>query len=620
MNTLFPKNLGKTPPSKLQNLTLRGFGGGWNTVDDDISMKPQYLVTLKNFRRTSAGGQQLRYGSRWYADVASAVTGTILDMTYFNSVIIAVMNTGQIATIGANGLVTAIWNTAIAALLPGAPGAWGASFLTVNFVPYKDQLIIHNGVDKPITIDSTNKVTYLQDLATGSNVNVPIGLFGCIASNYHCVMGIPGAPSTVFISAVGTAGVFPGDAAPNDSISIDVGAYAPSGAPSIRGCIGFRQFLVVFFEKQSLLITLGVYNASGVHTPQFPDTLPQCGLLGHRCISLVDNDIRFSGINGMGTGSRNLYTVTVDTHYLSNRVESGYRSIIGNLDLPTQRQACFQVYDPLTHDTLLFSPSGDFSSADFGTDFSLGGQSTVLVYTKNAELQYDGWSFYTGMNWNCGCTSFLGRVFFATGTRIYQHGNPVYSGENFSADKMLDRDSSWLQNTNYSTGNIIFDSVTNESYTCAIIHASGSGTFLQDRTNNPSLWVKYNGIPLSFEFELPWLDGQDPMKVKQLRFVNIATKGTAEFTLQLYTDNLYKDVNGLQIYSPGVSMDFVGNDAPGFGYDAGPFGGGRRSRDPRLFGLPIKFKTLKARIIGSTLNPLQIVNISFLFSRGRYKR
>src|SRR6266436_6222352 len=191
MNRLFARRTKKQAPSKLQPLTLRGFGGGWDTADDDISMKPSFLVALNNFRRTSGGGQQLRYGSKWYADVKAVVTGTILDMVYFSNFIVVVMSSGQIAKVSQSGIATVIWNTAIAAALPGAPGPWGSTFVMVNFVPFKDQLVIHNGVDKPLSIDKNLTVTYLQDLATGSNVNVPIGLYGCVASNYHCIMGIP---------------------------------------------------------------------------------------------------------------------------------------------------------------------------------------------------------------------------------------------------------------------------------------------------------------------------------------------------------------------------------------------------------------------------------------------
>lgn len=98
------------------------------------------------------------------------------------------------------------------------------------------------------------------------------------------------------------------------------------------------------------------------------------------------------------------------------------------------------------------------------------------------------------------------------------------------------------------------------------------------------------------------------------------SNGTATFTLRVWVDNLYKDADGNILYNPAISMDFVGNDAPGFGYDAGPYGGGRRSGDPRLMGFPIKFKKLKAGIVGSTTKPLEISLISFLYLKGLFKR
>jgi len=108
-------------------------------------------------------------------------------------------------------------------------------------------------VDKPVSISVALATTYLQDLATGSNTNVPIGKYGCTVGNYHVVAGIPAAPTVAYIASKATAGTFPGDPAPNDAISFDVGAYAPAGATEIRGVAGFRQFLIVFFLTQAAI-------------------------------------------------------------------------------------------------------------------------------------------------------------------------------------------------------------------------------------------------------------------------------------------------------------------------------------------------------------------------------
>src|SRR5262245_30679292 len=204
-------------------------------------MDPRFLTNAKNVVRTPSGAGTVRYGSKWYVDVAGTGTGTILDMTYFNGRLICVMTTGQIVSVDhPTPTKTLIWSVAIANALPGNPAGWSTSLTQVSFVPFRDKLIIHNGTDKPIIISPTFVVTYLQDLASGSNINTPIGKYGCTVSNYHVVAGVSASSTQIYVSHTGTAGTFPGDAAPNDAISIDVGAYAPEGAISIRGVAGFR--------------------------------------------------------------------------------------------------------------------------------------------------------------------------------------------------------------------------------------------------------------------------------------------------------------------------------------------------------------------------------------------
>jgi hypothetical protein len=800
---LFPNQILKqrTAKSRLKSLTLKGFGGGLNAVDDEYSMAPRFAVTLKNFRRAPSGGQQLRYGSSWFADVAASLPagGTILDKIYFNGRLIVVATSGNIVTVSDSGVVTTIWSTAIAALLPGAPSAWGSAFTTVNFVPFKDTLIIHNGKDKPLSISSVFKVTYLQDLATGSNVNVPIGKYGCVASNYHCVGGIPGSPTTIYITAVGTSGTFPGDPVPNDAISIDVGAYAPQGAVSIRGMIGFRSYLIIFFQGQTILVTLGVYNASGIHSPTFPDTLPKFGLLGHRCMTFIEQELIFAGLDGFSDAKRNLFSGLINSQHVSDRIEPLYRSIIGNLTDLQQLEQCFMVYDSLWHDTILFNPNG-----------------RCLVHTGSTGLHYDAWSeFNFPTNWSCACQSFLGRVFYSTGTKIFQHGNAVFANENYHADRMNDRDKNWARSTVFTAGQLVRSMVTNvalqsdtfnvapwtitaatvlwapntidplnsnnawllkedttigsqhkldqlvtvvagvtytrsiylknnagktyvslraysnpttatgvtvrfnlvtgefdlptvagtatqsynaiqmlngwwrvshtinmnnaetgvylrlsllqgdgssdasiydgdgttgvvifgnqleasqsmgayvptttaavtgdgaKSYTCSVSHTSGTTSMADDIAANPSWWAIYNGISIPFEMELPWMSGREPMKIKQLRFVAATAIGVARFTVEVYVDGLYKDDNGNIMYNPALMVEFVGNSMRGFGYDDGPYGGGRVADDPRLWGFPVKFKILKVKVFGTSTKTLQVNDFSFLYSEGQYKR
>jgi hypothetical protein len=315
--------------------------------------------------------------------------------------------------------------------------------------------------------------------------------------------------------------------------------------------------------------------------------------------------------------------------YLSSIVSPAYRRIVGSLtDLEQQNQS-FSVYDKLNNNYMLFIPK------TAGND-----SAQVLVYTFNQRLKMHAWSTFEGLEYKAAWTSILGRAFFAQGTRIYLGGNDTFTGENFYADKLRDRDYTYAPSRPmFNVGDLVLDSATQEIWKCVVAHAGSTyATFQLERELNPGMWVEYHGVPIKIEMELPWIDGKDPTKLKQLRFVSVATKGDGEFTFQAYVDNLYKDVDGELLtirnpdpdspdlyvpIKPAVEMAFIGNDAFGYGYDDGPdgidgaYGMGRRSRDPRLFGVPVKFKSVKFKIVGETQKKLELVNLSFLFAKGK---
>lgn len=587
MVSLFIHRPKRAPPSRLEEIILRGFGGGWNVVDEDTNMEAKYQPELKNLRRTPSGAQKLRFGTRMFSYIHTVCTGLIVDMEYFNNRIIVVTTTGQMATIDNAGTPLVLWNSTIASSLPGAPSGWSATS-QVDFVPWKDQLIIHNGTDKPIILSSTYVPTYLQDLATGSNVNVPIGKYGCIAANYHCVAGITGSPTTVYISSRGTSGTFPGDPPPNDGISIDVGAFAPSGAPQILAIAGYRQFLIVFFRGQSLIVTLGEYVASA-HTPQFTDEMPQFGIINHRCLATVENDLRFAGYDGMSSAKRNLFSGNIDSKFLSALIEPAWRE-----DLPVLVVGRpFLVHNSIEHCTYLF------------TNDIVG---TIYVYQANEQLKYESWTRYegTGFRVTCGCKSFLGRVFLGghvgNFTAIYQMGNDVFANEDYHTDLGNDFSAFWANNTAYTIGQHIFDVINGTSYECLVNHTSPpTGSFSAARETNPTHWEEYLGESISFTMEFPWIDGKSPMRTKQLRFISIDTRGSATFTVSAYVD-----FNA----AAALSMSFAGNEALS----------GRLSNDPQLYGFPLKFKTLKTIITGTATEPLTIAGLRYLFSKGRFRR
>lgn len=602
--SIFNKSMKKAQPSRLETSTLRGFSGGWNVVDDEHSMAPRYCVTLNNFMRTPSGGQKKRWGTGWFTDISDVNDSDIIDQTYFNGRIISVCANGKIVTTTDAGANAVIWDDTIAAALPGAPDGWNAGVIQCTFVPYKNTMIIHNGVDKPVTISSAFAVTYLQDLATGSNVNVPIGKYACVAANYHCIAGFDNSPTEIVISAAGTSGTFPGDADPNDSISIDVGAYAPEGAASIRGIAGYRTNLIVFLQGISIQIVLGSYDADGKHKPQFPDTFPKFGLIGDRCITVVENDLVFAGLGGLSSAKRNAFiTQALDSSYLSSIIEPAYRKQIAALTDTEQLLNAFSVYDPLQRNLMVFAKDGN-----------------GLVYTSNEKLSYKGWSSFSGMNYTCGCTSFLGRVFLSSGTRIFQLGNKTF-GEEYHADRVNDRDANWAQSTLFESNKLIRDTVTEEIWKVLIEHTTpATGTFADERSAHPEYYELYEGVAIDFELEMPWFEGKDRMKIKHNRYINVGSMGTSEFTVECYVDDLYKDIDGNKIYDAALSLVFTGNETPGFGIFTDQYGGGRRSGTPLLYKYPVKFKLIKFRIFGSSVHPLELNSFSFVFARGRYFR
>jgi len=592
--------------TKLQNITFHGFAGGLNTLSSDLSLDARYLIACDNFRRTPSGSLRVRWGNQWFADVSGTVTGDIVDMIYFANAIVAITTTGEGVAMDDEGVKTAVWNTTIANALSGSPSAWSATD-TVDFVPFKSKLIVHNGVDKPISFDQALAASYLADAGTGANTNTPIGKYGCVVANYHCVAGISAAPTSIYVSSKGTDGTFYGDPAPNDAIIIDVGAYAPEGAPEIRGIAGYRNTLIVFFATQAVPITLGVYDDTGNHTPTFPEALPPFGLIGHRCIVSVEKDLLFAGFDGVCSVERNILSGLTDADVLSDNIEPTYRREINALTPSQVLKNCFMIYDRLLHDTITYTPTG-----------------TAFVFSANtrAPNKYRSWSEYSGPEWVSACRSTLGRVFYSKGSRVYKQGNDVFANEKFYADRTLDRDANWIPGHAYDPGALAYDIITNESYKCIGGHVSGGSTFQQDRTDQMSSpkWELWEGDPISITLELPWLDGKDPMRNKMLRFISMATRGTAEYTVKAWVDNLYKDYDGNILHDPALQIPFMGNDALGFGHDEGPYGGGRRSNDPRLYRFPLQFKTLKLSITGEVSKPLEISTFSFLYAKGKYSR
>ena len=123
--SVFPPNLKVGRSNKLENITLRGFGGGWNAIETDLQMESTYLVKVRNFRRTPGGTQKIRYGSKAFSDLTGTGTagGHIVDMTYFAASLVCVISTGEIIRVQGDGTKSVIWSAAIAGS-PTGSASW----------------------------------------------------------------------------------------------------------------------------------------------------------------------------------------------------------------------------------------------------------------------------------------------------------------------------------------------------------------------------------------------------------------------------------------------------------------------------------------------------------------
>jgi hypothetical protein len=153
-----------------------------------------------------------------------------------------------------------------------------------------------------------------------------------------------------------------------------------------------------------------------------------------------------------------------------------------------------------------------------------------------------------------------------------------------------------------------------------------------------------SGVPIVFDWELPWADFDKRAKNKVTKYLALDVEGDGTFTAEMYVDNLKEDRSdpgeewtddtlwsdgyGWNRYrmeplnvEPECSMDFRGGDALGFGADYGQrFGGGRSTKEELLYAWPAKGKLFKLRFAGETVRPLRFVSVTVMYQDGSIRR
>jgi hypothetical protein len=542
--------------SNLQTTTVRSFTGGLNVIDTDLNMSPKFAKVLDNLERATDGSLALRPGTVLFSNHLWDTTA-IVNHTYFGGYVIAVQNSGAMTLIDGSGNGTQMSRVGS----PAGTKPFNANTTYVSFTNFNDNLIVCNGNDKPILVKGNPadvnymKAQFLVDEATLSNVNTPIGKY-CIAhAQYTIIAGVPALPSTLFISAKDTSGTYYGDPAPNDAVQLDVGPRVSLGSSTITGLVAYRDKLLVTFERGVLPMNLGVYAGSpSVHAPTDDGFIEEYGCLCHRSLVSVGDDTFFADNIGVNNVNRINIFYTLRPLRASHLVDPMTTAAIQPLTQAQIQQYMFAVYDLRNFRYMLFVPT-----------FS-GGVITETVcfsYTDMPMMKIQAWSRLRGWMWQSACRTSLQNIIFSRGNKLY-----YYNYNN------LDQASDLLGDSAYNSG---------------------------------------NGVPITFDWEMPWTDLKKRLDIKQLRYIGMDTQGTSQFTVRAYVDNMENWGNN---DTPMLTMTFVGGDTDA----TDPPVPARTTGDERLYAFPLKFRLLKLRFSGTATASLRFISISLAYLMGSIRR
>lgn len=545
----------------LRSTTLRGFSGGWNVLDDDMNLAYKFSTRMENVYADNDGTIRVRQGTKLFANCSTyfSTTAYIVNMFYFNEAIIVVGSNGQILKVLGDGTVSRIWDATIATALPGAPTGWSATDFCSG-ADFNKELILCNGIDKPLVIDQNYAVEYLQDLATLTNIFTPICKYVVAFDRYLVMAGDPLEPDRIHISAKDAAGTWFGDPAPNDATRIDVGSVLP-GATTIRGLSGFRGRLVVMFAEGLIFGQLGGYDANGNHTPDFDDGVVGYGSISHRSAVSFGDDGLFLDLEGVPSIKRTALSTSFKPERVSGLIDPEIKQTLNGLSFESLENRVWAVHNRADGQYMVFIPNNDVHANTTET--------LAYVYNYRPVLSQDNWSRFRGWNFTCGVRSLVGNVFLADkNAKIWLYGsetNPI--------------DSDYID--------------------------------LISTVNNPV------GVPIEFDWEMPWLDFGNRAISKQTKYISFDTRGASEFTVRMYVDN-FLDIAGVD--APQLTTRFSAGEQGLFGGGSQPFGGGRNAMVKKNYAWPAKFQIAKLRFSGSSNAQLAITSITFNYLTGGINR
>ena len=588
----------------LLDATIRDFSGGWNVVDNDLNLDTKFSKVLENMQRGVDGANSVRPGTILFAETAEYLD-KIINCEYYNGFIIAVGGNGKIVRIDATGTVHIIWDNDWANNLEGNPSGWDATIFA-SFAIFNGDLIVCNGVNKPVIINSSMEASYLKDLADNSNAFVPIARFVVAHGRYLVMAGDldAGAEDRIYISNTDTSGTWVGASEPNDAVNLDLGSRVPNGSQAIKGMGRFRDKLMVMFEDAILPGTLAVFDSSSNHVPTFDDAIENVGAVSHRIIQTIGEEMIFGDVNGVSNVTRALFTGTVATDRSSYLIDPAYQKAIEAINSTVALEdRIWSLWDSSNTNYMLFVPDavGETETTEF----------RCFVYKRNKGLKIEAWHDWRNWKFSSGCRSALKDIFMCDGTQVFrlgeQQGDAAVYKDYVGSEEMWSDDTPWADYSGWT----------------------------------PVADVADSGLPIQFTFELPWSDNKNRFLTKNSRYINFDTEGDSRFNVEMFTDNIYyntsdlgedweeddlkfDDLSGwdIPVLNPTLSLDFQGGDAPGFGADefGKDYGGGRPTRLEQLYAWTAKYKLQKLRMSGDATSALKFVSISLAYLTGSPRR
>jgi hypothetical protein len=589
--------------SVLNEATSRKFDGGLNVADSQLNLTSKYAVVLDNMLNGIDGSLQVRQGTKLFADMHSISSYTNVNMEYFYGYLIVINSAGELFAIDGQGTIVRIWDSEIAANKRPDLTTWGSTDFAV-FTEFGGALIVGNGIDKPLIITTGLDVDYLADLATGSNINVPIGRLMEKFSLHLCIAN----GSMLYVSERSAAGTWEGDSGAQFVNTFDMKTYVIKGNTDIVALSTFKGYLFVWF-RECIVPVQFVEDATA--TPKLAlsvaseSVILNYGSISSRVVQDVGEATMSTDIVGCSSIGLSKFTKILSPNRPSRLVDKILQKNINNIDVETLENHAFSIYDRRLSAYQLCLPdaSGSLQTA-----------TPTYVYRNIPDLNLESWSVWRGWNWQMVARSSEGNIFYGRRNcycifiRGDEQTNPLHA-DFIGEQEMFSDDTDFTDCTGWSP--------------------------VADEYNS--------GIPITWAWELPWADLKHRAMTKTLRYVILDTEGGSEITFKVfidekyvlnspgeafsdgtfYTDN-FGNIPAASIpYTPALTTTFVAKDHGGYGvegYGSDLYGSGNNTANHKLTLMPTKFNTMKLRFEGRTTRPLKFVAITLLYQGGTIRR